>query len=114
MERTKDIKRLVEAFEQERDKLLDQVQYLKGHSERIEWVIKVMNSQVAQIEQEENQKIILQRAQEQALQAAREKGNVGAHPSYSERSADLAARRDAAIVPPEATPEEKKKKLKKE
>lgn len=92
--RTGDLKRIITAFEQERDKLLDQVQYIKGNADRIEWVIKVMNNQVTQIEQEEITKAKLAEQQEAAMKAARERGNVGAHPSS--RSGDLAERRKEA------------------
>ena len=52
--RTNDLKKIVEAFELERDKLLDQVQYLKGSAERLEWVIKIMNTQLDRIKKKNN------------------------------------------------------------
>lgn len=94
--RTGDLKKIVEAFEVERDKLLDQVQYLKGSAERLEWVIKVMNAQLDRIQKEEQQKEFLAEQQRRALEAAKEKGNVGVHPSMTERRADLAERRASA------------------
>lgn len=79
--RTKDLRKIIEAFEQERDKLLDQVQHIKGHADRMEWVIKVLLGQVDRIEKEEKQKLIMIQQQEEAMKAAKEKGNVGVHPS---------------------------------
>lgn len=81
MSRTAEMKKLVDAFEKERDKLLDQVQFIKGHAERMEWVIKVMNSHISTVEKEEEQKAIQAAAYEDAIKVAREKGNVGVHPS---------------------------------
>ena len=79
--RTRDLKKIIEAFEQERDKLLDQVQHIKGHADRMEWVIKVLMGQVDRIEKEEKQRQIMLQQQEEAMKIAKEKGNVGVHPS---------------------------------
>jgi len=92
--RTNDLKKIVEAFELERDKLLDQVQYLKGSAERLEWVIKIMNTQLDRIQKEEQQRELLAEQQRLALEAAKARGNLGVHPSMSERRADLTERRN--------------------
>jgi hypothetical protein len=76
MEKTEELKKMIEIFELERDKLLDQVQYLKGNADRIEWVIRQMNSHIDSLENEDR----LQQAQQLASSAAREAGNVGVHP----------------------------------
>lgn len=133
--RTTDLKKTINAFEQERDKLLDQVQYLKGNSDRLEWVIKVLNAQLTQIEQEETQKtkqaaqlaaqLAAQHAaqlaaaqqlatqQAAAMQAAHEQGNVGKHPD--ERKSDIKERKKQAqeaqeVHSSEETPKKKKGK----
>lgn len=103
--RTGDLRKIVDAFESERDKLLDQVQYLKGSADRLEWTIKVLNGQIDRVEKEEKQKAAIAAQANQALESAREKGNVGAHPTFSERSADLNARRED-----QQQPEKKSKK----
>ena len=116
MNRTEEVRKLIDAFEKERDKLLDQVQYIKGHAERMEWVIKVMNAHISVVEKEEEQKIKQAAMYEEAAKVAREKGNIGAHPS--ERAGDLAQRRTSANTPleeskevsSEETKEDKKKK----
>lgn len=79
--RTRDLKKIIEAFEQERDKLLDQVQHIKGHADRMEWVIKVLLGQVDRIEKEEKQRLAMLQQQQEAMRIAKEKGNVGTHPS---------------------------------
>lgn len=111
--RTTDLKKLLDAFETERDKLLDQVQYLKGSAERLEWVIKVLNGQLDWIQKDQKQKEVLAQQQEAALVTAKEKGNVGIHPADSQRSADLASRRERMTHPDQqntSSEEEKKKK----
>ena len=103
--RTAATKVALDAFEKERDKLLDQLANLKGQADRLEWVIKVLLNQVTQIEQEETileqqrkqQETMLEqqrKQQEEAMKSAREAGNVGTHPS--ERKADLAERKQQA------------------
>lgn len=89
--RTFELKRLRDFYEKERDSLYDQVANLQGQKERMDWAIKVINAQMLQIEKEEALKFAQYRQQEEALQAARERGNVGAHPS--ERKAKLAERK---------------------
>jgi septal ring factor EnvC (AmiA/AmiB activator) len=79
--RTAELRRLLDAFEKERDKLLDQVQYLKGNADRMEWVIRVINTQLNQIENEEKQREIVMKQQAEAMILAKEQGNVGTHPS---------------------------------
>lgn len=86
--RTQDLKRIAEAFEKEHSKLLEQAQQLKGHSDRIEWVIKVLINQIDVIEKEEKQKLILQQQQLAALNASKEKGSIGSHPSERENPQD--------------------------
>ena len=92
--RTAATKIAIDAFEKERDKMLDQLANLKGQADRLEWVIKVLLGQVAQIEQEESQLEQLKKQQELAMQAAREAGNVGVHPS--ERREALTERKQQA------------------
>ena len=92
--RIAELQRIRDAFEPERDKLLDQVQYLKGQADRIEWVIKVLNGQIAQIEKEEEMKAAIAEQREESLKVAREKGNVGSHPS--EKKETLEHRRKTA------------------
>jgi hypothetical protein len=89
--RTKEIKRLQEFYEQERDKLYDQVANLQGQKDRLDWAIKVINAQLLQIEKEEQQKANLIAQQQQAMMAAREQGNIGTHPS--ERKAKIQERK---------------------
>jgi len=103
--RTAALKSTIEVFESERDKLLDQVAHLKGHSDRLEWVIRVLLAQVARIEQEEMEQAKKQEEEKQkqqidtelaaqheaALALARQAGNVGVHPS--ERKAKLSNRK---------------------
>lgn len=101
--RTTDLKKLITAFEKERDTLLDQVQYLKGNADRMEWVIRVLTAQLAQIEKEEEQRLILAAQQEKALETAHQNGNISAHPSV--RSTELAERKQ-----PESEVKKKQKK----
>jgi hypothetical protein len=89
--RTFELKRLQEFYEKERDKLYDQVANLQGQKERLDWAIRVINAQIAQIEKEEQQKAVLAMQQQQALEAARQQGNVASHPS--ERKGNLAERK---------------------
>lgn len=112
--RTNDLKKIVEAFELERDKLLDQVQYLKGSAERLEWVIKIMNAQLDRIQKEEQQRELLAEQQRVALEAAKARGNLGVHPSMSERRADLAERRNGQTSQEDNDPKKGKKKDKPE
>jgi hypothetical protein len=99
--RTKELKRLQEFYEQERDKLYDQVANLQGQRDRLDWAIKVINAQLLQIEKEEQQKASLIAQQQQAMMAAREQGNIGAHPS--ERKVKVQERK--AQAKKEDTPE---------
>lgn len=108
--RTAATRAAIDAFEKERDKLLDQLANLKGQADRLEWVIKILLSQVTQIEQEEAKLEQLRKQQEDALKLAREAGNVGIHPS--ERKNDLAERKQQAKEA-EDLPEDVKKKSKK-
>jgi len=75
-----ELQRIREGFEPERDKLLDQVQYIKGQADRMEWVIKVLNGQIDQLVQMEKQAEIQAREYQKSLESARDKGNVGVHP----------------------------------
>ena len=111
--RITDLKKVVTAFEAERDKLLDQVQYLKGSADRIEWVIKVMVGQLEWIEKDEKNKEALVKKEEASILVAKEKGNIGAHPTYSQKSAELADRKDKILPSPDQQDSqlvEKKKK----
>ena len=79
-QRTAELLRLHGFFEQERDKLYDQVANLQGQKERLDWSIKVITGQVEQIRKEEAQRAAYAKAQDEAMQAARLAGNVGTHP----------------------------------
>ena len=89
--RTDDLKRLQDFFEQERDKLYDQVANLQGQKERLDWAIKNINGLILQIEKQEEATAQQLQKQAEAMAVAREKGNVGAHPS--ERKETIAERK---------------------
>jgi hypothetical protein len=89
--RTFELKRLRDFYEKERDTLYDQVANLQGQKERLDWAIKVINAQMLQIEKEEALKFSQYKQQQQALQVAKEQGNVGVHPS--ERKTKLSERK---------------------
>lgn len=93
-QRTIELKKLLDFYEQERDKLYDQVANLQGQKERLDWAIRVINARVEHITKEEQQRAALIKQQNEAMESAREQGNVGVHPS--ERKGKLAERRKEA------------------
>ena len=99
--RITDLKKVIQAFEAERDKLLDQAKYLKGNTDRLDWVLKVMVGQLEWIEKDEKNKEALAKKEEASILVAKEKGNIGAHPTYSQKSAELADRKDKIPTSPD-------------
>lgn len=94
MDRTQELRRLQDFYEKERDKLYDQVANLQGQKERLDWAIRVVNTQIHQIEKQEQERILAEKRQREAFEIAKEKGNVGSHPS--ERKQKLNERRKQA------------------
>lgn len=79
-QRTAELLKLQSFFEEERDKLYDQVANLQGQKQRLDWTIRVINAQLEQIKKEEAQRAAYIKAQNEAMEAARVAGNVGTHP----------------------------------
>jgi hypothetical protein len=94
--KTFELKRLKEFYEKEKEALGNQIINLQGQKERLDWAIRVINAQMVQIEKEEGQKFAQYIQQQQALEIAKEQGNIGVHPS--ERKAKLNERKIQAKI----------------
>jgi len=109
MSRLEGFKALLDLLEPERDKMLDNYHYVRGSKDMIEKIVKGVSA----LYENEIKNIEIERLatikREEALKVAREKGNVGVHPS--ERPNTLQERREQApsvsqseTTPPPPTP----------
>ena len=82
-EQIKAHQKAIEIFDKEKIRMIEQITYLRGSVDKIDWSIKALQQMIINLQQEQQQMAV--------MEAARAQQNVGAHPSI--RSENLQQRK---------------------